>query len=72
MNDEKEKIIALIEQKMAELNRLNIREGCFADQITHLNKCVSKIQKRKQEIHDEIEGIRQKVLAWENNKQQEA
>ena len=72
MNEEKTKIIAEIEAKQAELNRLNIREGCFADQITHLNKCVSKIQKRKQEIHDEIEGIRQKVLAWENNKQQEA
>lgn len=72
MNEEKTRIIAEIEAKQAELNRLNIREGCFTDQITHLNKCVSKIQKRKQEIHNEIEAIKQKVLAWENNKQQKA
>lgn len=70
MNEEKTKIIAEIEAKQAELNRLNIRKGIYTDIITHHQKTLQRIEKRMAEIHSEIEGIRQKVLAWENNKQQ--
>ena len=72
MNEEKEEIIALIEQKMSELNLLNIRKGIYTDIITHHQKTLQRIEKRMAEIHNEIETIKLKVIAWENNKHQEA
>ena len=72
MNEEKTKIIAEIEAKQAELNRLCIRKGIYTDIITHHQKTLQRIEKRMAEIHSETEVIKQKVLAWENNKQQEA
>ena len=72
MDETREAIIAEISEKREELLRLNIRKGIYSDIITHHQKTLHRIEKRMAEIHSEIEAIKQKVLAWENNKQQRA
>ena len=65
MDEEKKKILAEIEAKQAELNRLNIKEQTFVEMISHLRSRVNRVETRKREIHDEISDIRAKVRAWE-------
>ena len=71
MNNTREAIIAEINLKEKELYRLNIKKGIFTDIVTHHQKTLRRIEKREAEIHNEIEVIKEKVLAWESNKQHE-
>lgn len=70
MDEERYAIIAEIKEKEKLLNHFNIKEETLNLIIADMQKRIKKIQKRKQEIHVEIDGIKQKVLAWENNNEQ--
>ena len=70
MDEERYAIIAEIEEKEKLLNHFNIKEETLNLIIADMQKRIKKIQKRKQEIHNEIDGVKQKVLAWENNNEQ--
>ena len=67
MDEEKEQILKEIEAKRKEIERLNMKVQVFSEVISHLRTRVSKCEKRKKEIYNEIIDLKDRVLVWQAN-----
>jgi len=63
--EEKEQIIKKIDELTSELNRQNLKIQTFTEIISHIRSRVMRAERRKKEIHNEIDDIKLRILAWE-------
>lgn len=66
---DREQIKTKINALSNELQRLDIKEQAFTETIAHLRARVLKVERRKKEIHFEINDIKEMVRALEGTAQ---
>lgn len=67
----KEEILERITKLQKELERLCLKQQIFSEVITHLRDRSLNAERRKKEIHNEIQDIKAQVKIWEETKKQQ-